>query len=114
MSRTLATVLAAGSVVTLAGTSLAQTADCTNPAGGSWDTATNWNPVNVPDTGSESARFNLGASYPVSLNSSKTIADLLSRLGVPTWNAWCTALSGKGWWRLAGSPSKTGRPSAAG
>ena len=35
----------------------------------------------------------------------KTIADFLSRLGVPTWNAWCTALSGKGWWRLAGSPS---------
>jgi RNA-directed DNA polymerase len=37
----------------------------------------------------------------------KTIADFLSRLGVPTWNAWCTALSGKGWWRLAGSPSAT-------
>ncbi len=37
----------------------------------------------------------------------KTIADLLSRLGVPTWNAWRTALSGKGWWRLAGSPSVT-------
>jgi RNA-directed DNA polymerase len=38
---------------------------------------------------------------------SKTIADFLSRLGVPTWNAWRTALSGKGWWRLAGSPSVT-------
>lgn len=36
---------------------------------------------------------------------SKPIADFLSRLGVPTWNAWCTALSGKGWWRLADSPS---------
>ena len=36
-----------------------------------------------------------------------TRADFLSRLGVPTWNAWCTALSGKGWWRLAGSPSVT-------
>ena len=35
----------------------------------------------------------------------KTIADFLSRLGVATWNAWCTALSGKGWWRLADSPS---------
>src|SRR4029077_7266243 len=35
----------------------------------------------------------------------KTIADFLSRLGVPTWNAWCTALSGKGWWRLAGGPA---------
>lgn len=37
----------------------------------------------------------------------KTIADFLSRLGVPTWNAWRTALSGKGWWRFAGSPSVT-------
>jgi len=37
----------------------------------------------------------------------KTIADFLSRLGVPTWNAWRTALSGKGWWRLAGSPCAT-------
>lgn len=35
----------------------------------------------------------------------KPIADFLSRQGVPAWNAWCTALSGKGWWRLAGSPS---------
>lgn len=35
----------------------------------------------------------------------KPIADFLSRLGVPRWNAWITALSGKGWWRLAGSPS---------
>jgi RNA-directed DNA polymerase len=37
----------------------------------------------------------------------KTIVDFLSRLGVPTWNAWRTALSGKGWWRLAGSPCAT-------
>lgn len=37
----------------------------------------------------------------------KTIADFLNRLGVPTWTAWCTASSGKGWWRLAGSPSAT-------
>ena len=37
----------------------------------------------------------------------KTIADFLSRLCVPTWNAWRTALSGKGWWRPAGSPSVT-------
>lgn len=35
----------------------------------------------------------------------KTIADFLSRLGVPRRNAWITALSGKGWWRLARSPS---------
>lgn len=38
---------------------------------------------------------------------SKPIADFLTRLGVPRWNAWITALSGKGWWRLAGSPSAT-------
>lgn len=37
----------------------------------------------------------------------KTIKDFLSRLGVPSRNAWITALSGKGWWRLAGSPSVT-------
>jgi RNA-directed DNA polymerase len=36
---------------------------------------------------------------------SKPIVDFLSRLGVPTWNAWITAKSGKGWWRLAGSPT---------
>ena len=35
----------------------------------------------------------------------KPIADLLQRLGVPERRAWITALSGKGWWRLAGSPS---------
>jgi len=37
----------------------------------------------------------------------KTIADFLHRLGVPRWNAWITGLSGKGWWRLAGSPPVT-------
>ena len=37
----------------------------------------------------------------------KTIADFLRRLGVPNRTAWCTALSGKGWWRLAGSPGVT-------
>ena len=42
----------------------------------------------------------------------KTIADFLSRLGVPTWNAWRTACSGKGWWRLAGSPCATHAMSA--
>jgi RNA-directed DNA polymerase len=35
----------------------------------------------------------------------KPIADLLQRLGVPAWRAWIAARSGKGWWRLAGSPS---------
>jgi RNA-directed DNA polymerase len=38
---------------------------------------------------------------------SKPIADFLIRLGVPGWSAWMTAMSGKGWWRLAGSPTAT-------
>jgi RNA-directed DNA polymerase len=34
----------------------------------------------------------------------KSIADFLQRCGVPEWRSWLLALSGKGWWRLAGSP----------
>ena len=34
----------------------------------------------------------------------KSIADFLQELGVPEWRAWMLALSGKGWWRKAGSP----------
>jgi RNA-directed DNA polymerase len=34
----------------------------------------------------------------------KPIFDLLRRQGVPKWRAWLLALSGKGWWRKAGSP----------
>jgi len=34
----------------------------------------------------------------------KPIADFLRSLGVPEWRAWILALSGKGWWRLSGSP----------
>jgi RNA-directed DNA polymerase len=34
----------------------------------------------------------------------KSIADYLQSLGVPEWRAWILALSGKGWWRLSGSP----------
>jgi RNA-directed DNA polymerase len=34
----------------------------------------------------------------------KPIADFLRKLGVPEWRAWILALSGKGWWRMAGSP----------
>ena len=37
----------------------------------------------------------------------KPIADFLNRLGVPKWRAWIGALSGKGWWRLSGSPPAT-------
>jgi len=34
----------------------------------------------------------------------KPIADFLQGLGVPEWRAWLLAGSGKGWWRLSGSP----------
>ena len=34
----------------------------------------------------------------------KPIADFLQGLGVPEWRSWLLAGSGKGWWRLAGSP----------
>ncbi len=33
-----------------------------------------------------------------------TIANFLKSLGVPEWRAWILALSGKGWWRMSGSP----------
>ena len=34
----------------------------------------------------------------------KPIADFLARCGVPERRAWLLALSGKGWWRVSGSP----------
>jgi len=34
----------------------------------------------------------------------KALADFFRSRGVPRGNAWATASSGKGWWRLAGSP----------
>ncbi len=34
----------------------------------------------------------------------KSIADFLRSLGVPARRAWVLGLSGKGWWRMAGSP----------
>jgi RNA-directed DNA polymerase len=37
----------------------------------------------------------------------KPTADFLHRLGVPRRRAWIGALSGKGWWRLSGSPPAT-------
>jgi len=36
-----------------------------------------------------------------------SIAEFLRQLGVPEWRAWIGALSGKGWWRLSGSPPAT-------
>jgi len=37
----------------------------------------------------------------------KPIADFLRCRGVPEWRAWLVASSGKGWWRLSGSPPVT-------
>jgi RNA-directed DNA polymerase len=34
----------------------------------------------------------------------KPIVDFLMDRGVPEWRSWLLALSGKGWWRMAGSP----------
>jgi RNA-directed DNA polymerase len=34
----------------------------------------------------------------------KPIVDFLRDRGVPEWRSWLLALSGKGWWRMAGSP----------
>jgi RNA-directed DNA polymerase len=34
----------------------------------------------------------------------KPIADFLMAQGVPEWRSWILALSGKGWWRMSGSP----------
>ncbi|QVM84212.1 group II intron reverse transcriptase/maturase [Novosphingobium decolorationis] len=42
-----------------------------------------------------------------------TIATFLRENGVPEWQAWIFALSGKGWWRLSGSPQAAhGMPNA--
>jgi len=38
------------------------------------------------------------------LKRAKTMAAFLQRLGVPSRRAWLLAVSGKGWWRKAGSP----------
>ncbi|XBH06970.1 group II intron maturase-specific domain-containing protein [Singulisphaera sp. Ch08] len=35
----------------------------------------------------------------------KTLAHFFQSLGVPAWNSWATSASGKGWWRLSGSPT---------
>ena len=34
----------------------------------------------------------------------KPIADFMMEQGVPEWRSWMLALSGKGWWRMSGSP----------
>jgi RNA-directed DNA polymerase len=43
----------------------------------------------------------------------KPIADFLQELGLPEWQAWILAGSGKGWWRMAGTPQASGAMSLA-
>jgi len=40
----------------------------------------------------------------------KPIVDFLMYQGVPEWRSWRLALSGKGWWRMSGSPPFHGSP----
>jgi uncharacterized protein (AIM24 family) len=74
--RTQMKTLAASSlaVFLLAGSASGQSINWTNPAGGLWNVPGNWAGGNVPSTISESAVFNLGASYSAALNIS--IADI--------------------------------------
>lgn len=37
----------------------------------------------------------------------KPLVDFFVRQGVSLRHAWCTALSGKGWWRKSGTPTAT-------
>jgi T5SS/PEP-CTERM-associated repeat protein len=80
VGRWYAGLLAALSMWSWAGIIHGQTIiDWDNPAGGPYNASANWDPANVPDTDSETARFNLDAQFNVSFNanSSTTIDDLL-------------------------------------
>lgn len=61
-------------VFLLAGSALGQSINWTNPAGGLWNVPGNWSGANVPSSITESAVFNLGASYTATLDI--TVADL--------------------------------------
>jgi len=62
----------------LAGAAIAQT-EWTNAGGGAYNNPSNWNPANVPDTITETPRFNLADKYTVTFPgaSSFTVNDLL-------------------------------------
>ncbi len=78
MTRALATALAAGAAVGLgmSGTASGQVIPWSNPAGGSWHVAANWN-GNEPDTSAETAQIALAGTYSVSLTLSRSIGSLL-------------------------------------
>jgi len=67
-------------VFLLAGSALGQSINWTNPAGGLWNVPGNWSGGNVPSSITESAVFNLGASYTATLNITVTDLDSLSLL----------------------------------
>ncbi len=41
---------------------------------------------------------------PETMQTSYTLNRFLKSLGVPNWQSWILALSGKGWWRKSGCP----------
>ena len=59
--------------VSLAVQVLGQTREWRNSSGGSYHTAANWTPADVPDTAAEIAIFNLDSSYAVTFNSGAAI-----------------------------------------
>jgi len=77
MQRTRSLALLAGSALSLAAaqSALAQIS-WNNAAGGSWHTASNWNPVNEPDNAGEDAEISLPGIYTVALTTNRTIRNL--------------------------------------
>ena len=69
------TPITALALAALAGGAHAQTA-WNNPSGGDWNTASNWNPADVPNTGAESALIALGGAYDVTVGSTITVMSL--------------------------------------
>ena len=53
----------------------------TDLAGGNYNDVLNWSSFNIPDTTSESARFNIGGDYDVFLFVDRTVSDLLVNSG---------------------------------
>ncbi len=62
--------IAAATLCALAGTAHAQVIDWDEAAGGTWNDAANWSPMNIPDASGETASIALPGTYTVSLDSS--------------------------------------------
>ncbi len=84
----LATLLVAWSMYSSGAPIHGQVINWNNPAGGSYNTAANWNPANVPNTAAETANFNSLATFTVTFaaNSNTTIDDLLVSAGDVTFS----------------------------